>query len=67
MGISDSEISAISIHAPRTGSDMIGKLLPPPVLISIHAPRTGSDRIKRRFTAHISEFQSTLPARGATT
>ena len=33
--------------------------------ISIHAPRTGSDFL-RRLAVHRAEFQSTLPARGAT-
>ena len=58
---------AISIHAPRTGSD------PVDVLncflgssISIHAPRTGSDGGGTLRVAQRSEFQSTLPARGAT-
>ena len=57
----------ISIHAPRTGSDL-------PFLsdnkchhlISIHAPRTGSDVRLLDFVIHICKFQSTLPARGAT-
>ena len=34
---------AISIHAPRTGSDVRRDVPPPCVAISIHAPRTGSD------------------------
>ena len=59
-------VKLISIHAPRTGSDVIFtpnlcNLHP----ISIHAPRTGSD-----FTVALDIlnriFQSTLPARGAT-
>ena len=33
----------ISIHAPRTGSDLYGYLGTIPLYISIHAPRTGSD------------------------
>ena len=34
----------ISIHAPRTGSDIIGAgTIVRPLTISIHAPRTGSD------------------------
>ena len=33
----------ISIHAPRTGSDLGSKLLQVQINISIHAPRTGSD------------------------
>ena len=34
--------------------------------ISIHAPRTGSDQDTKRIGAQAAEFQSTLPARGAT-
>ena len=34
--------------------------------ISIHAPRTGSDERSRFCPAGLLEFQSTLPARGAT-
>ena len=34
--------------------------------ISIHAPRTGSDSDGRCFCTSCIEFQSTLPARGAT-
>ena len=57
----------ISIHAPRTGSDgstpakfavLTG--------ISIHAPRTGSDPAGPVAGADRFPFQSTLPARGAT-
>ena len=58
--------SIISIHAPRTGSDAplcdgvaVGG-------ISIHAPRTGSDAISLYCGNSVAEFQSTLPARGAT-
>ena len=36
-------VEAISIHAPRTGSDLRGFPAPPTPKISIHAPRTGSD------------------------
>ena len=37
----------ISIHAPRTGSDVLNPLLfLPRKFISIHAPRTGSDCAK---------------------
>ena len=82
--------SAISIHAPRTGSDprcpYCGAEMS---LISIHAPRTGSDNctswgcyLQRNFNPRSPHgerrdtgaknparcrFQSTLPARGATT
>ena len=39
---------AISIHAPREGSDAgAGRWLPLAREISIHAPREGSDREKR--------------------
>ena len=34
--------------------------------ISIHAPRTGSDKFQRGLARSVWEFQSTLPARGAT-
>ena len=57
----------ISIHAPRTGSDLrhdagraVGRE------ISIHAPRTGSDDFPIPGRAPIMVFQSTLLARGAT-
>ena len=36
-------VALISIHAPRTGSDMKTIKLSTKALISIHAPRTGSD------------------------
>ena len=78
----------ISIHAPRTGSDYAAAQGYTVVHISIHAPRTGSDFCKscrliinndfnprsphgeRRSgvyaTRYSIQFQSTLPARGAT-
>ena len=34
--------------------------------ISIHAPRTGSDQIRSMWKVVSGTFQSTLPARGAT-
>ena len=58
----------ISIHAPRTGSD--GRSDAKSCTkgnISIHAPRTGSDIGYRRSQVIVTPFQSTLPARGATT
>ena len=57
----------ISIHAPRTGSDAgrAGQAHPGEP-ISIHAPRTGSDSHRVLHAAHRLVFQSTLPARGAT-
>ena len=39
-------VRAISIHAPRTGSDPQGARHRLPRHISIHAPRTGSDRLR---------------------
>ena len=55
----------ISIHAPRTGSDLLFVRQTGFIHISIHAPRTGSDSEKKR-AEWLNEFQSTLPARGAT-
>ena len=79
----------ISIHAPRTGSDLFRALRRAHIVISIHAPRTGSDGLSRRpgvrasdfnprsphgerqgddlLRVLLEQFQSTLPARGATT
>ena len=56
----------ISIHAPRTGSDHAFRSLCARPCISIHAPRTGSDRVLLDACDPIHQFQSTLPARGAT-
>ena len=56
----------ISIHAPRTGSDLLQDADGNPGRISIHAPRTGSDAIVTPAAATQYQFQSTLPARGAT-
>ena len=39
-----SKLGTISIHAPRTGSDLSGAIVKILLVISIHAPRTGSDR-----------------------
>ncbi len=59
-------VIGISIHAPREGSDADGivSIVPPP--ISIHAPREGSDLLAKLWVLNKGEFQSTLPARGAT-
>ena len=57
----------ISIHAPRTGSDIrVDDHWTPPKEISIHAPRTGSDASGFPKRHSVKRFQSTLPARGAT-
>ena len=57
----------ISIHAPREGSDLTVTSVHPQVEISIHAPREGSDVLALAHLTAVREFQSTLPARGATT
>ena len=56
----------ISIHAPRTGSDSAIFPNTSTLGISIHAPRTGSDIGSASAWAQTARFQSTLPARGAT-
>ena len=56
----------ISIHAPRTGSDITARALALALSISIHAPRTGSDPPHPLLPHPQKTFQSTLPARGAT-
>ena len=57
--------TAISTHAPRTGSDVECIYRHWLAHISTHAPRTGSDtRIRARRKS--PRFQPTLPARGAT-
>ena len=60
-------VICISIHAPRTGSDVVTR--PTKCTrceISIHAPRTGSDAPFAAINPPPVGFQSTLPARGAT-
>ena len=57
----------ISIHAPRTGSDPSELYKLTLSRISIHAPRTGSDPQGFKSRRAHARFQSTLPARGATT
>ena len=58
---------AISIHAPRTGSDVPNfSSIWSTIGISIHAPRTGSDNNGCFYCFFCTGFQSTLPARGAT-
>ena len=58
---------AISIHAPREGSDHGGRHADADSDISIHAPREGSDLMAIPFKQAARGFQSTLPVRGATT
>ena len=57
---------AISIHAPREGSDLRLFGTNFNSCISIHAPREGSDRGIHIIIGLVALFQSTLPARGAT-
>jgi len=58
----------VSIHAPREGSDSaITGAAGRPRQVSIHAPREGSDWVTHEIYYHNTVFQSTLPARGATT
>ena len=59
-------LPAISIHAPREGSDIVDQGGNRIVNISIHAPREGSDNWVRNHLFPDLEFQSTLPVRGAT-
>ena len=57
---------AISIHAPREGSDVACRCSKRSCEISIHAPREGSDRYHSFQIRTYARFLSTLPARGAT-
>ena len=58
---------SISIHAPREGSDArVQREAELDRKISIHAPREGSDGEYLLPLPKLSEFLSTLPARGAT-
>ncbi len=65
-GLQPLQPSGISIHAPRTGSDLPPAPAALQLPISIHAPRTGSDRRGWCSVPAATPFQSTLPARGAT-
>ena len=56
----------ISIHAPREGGDA-NIIAPKPIKkISIHAPREGGDFRPVHLHRFVQRFQSTPPARGAT-
>ena len=57
---------AISIHAPRGGSDYRLSSSSVHLLISIHAPRGGSDFELFQPFRVLGKFQSTLPVGGAT-
>ena len=47
-----SGLFAISIHAPRVGSDLLADVCGPKSCISIHAPRVGSDHRSQRMPLH---------------
>ena len=57
---------AISIHAPRVGSDYSSFHSFSMAIISIHAPRVGSDINRVLAVSDNLAFQSTLPVWGAT-
>ena len=59
---------AISIHAPRVGSDILKsrRAFNVEIKISIHAPRVGSDAETLDLSDKTDSFQSTLPVWGAT-
>ena len=57
---------AISIHAPREGSDGVTPEPDYQGQISIHAPREGSDVMRQDARYIDTAFLSTLPVRGAT-
>ena len=56
----------ISIHTPREGSDIVSLCFGATRPISIHTPREGSDQGDALSLRGLRPFQSTLPARGAT-
>ena len=58
--------SAISIHAPHTGRDILLVDAAVGADISIHAPHTGRDLCKTLQRSPARVFQSTRPIRGAT-
>ena len=67
MSMAEPPVSAISIHAPREGSDKPDDVEPIEcTIISIHAPREGSDGLVNTYCENWKSFLSTLPARGAT-
>ena len=66
-GIQPAQDPVISIHAPREGGDADHPAAPTRWRISIHAPREGGDPRRGSPCRRRSGFQSTPPARGATT
>ncbi len=61
------DVTGISIHAPREGGDGKQKGKVVDVKISIHAHREGGDSTSLPSEFFTVRFQSTPPARGATT
>ena len=58
---------AISIHAPREGGDCVIGVVVPVRDISIHAPPRGGATVRLTdYCFYELQFQSTPPARGAT-
>ena len=64
--VADGHRIDVSIHAPRAGGDVAMTADRTVHVVSIHAPRAGGDERLRKSTATVW-FQSTPPARGATT
>ena len=59
-------VIGISIHAPREGGDASPQTEDSDQSISIHAPREGGDDVFPGGRGNLKKFQSTPPARGAT-
>jgi len=66
IGALNAEVK-ISIHTPRMGSDSLIVMRLSYDNISIHTPRMGSDGKRICHNKMEYQFQSTLPAWGATT
>ncbi len=66
LGLVGGEFARISIHAPRAGRDVHVRHRPHIRRVSIHAPRAGRDLVPNGSAPVVSRFQSTRPARGAT-
>ncbi len=52
---------AVSIHAPREGSDFGEILIPDQLQVSIHAPREGSDPSSHTLIARTTSFNPRPP------
>ena len=66
MHLTQTRLSAISIHTPHAGSDPHNGVDAMDDLISIHTPHAGSDLVQIQGLSKEDAFQSTLPMRGAT-